>query len=296
MNKQLRTYIPRVLALLAVVGAFETGALSTTAQGVSGDFTFKIDQHQNVLDDQATLANIEADIAEGILNPNDSSTQKALMMAQMAVMMSDMTAMWTIPSQATMMRMHPGVAIKNSSASTLNIVGFEISIGSNANLYRFDNHYMNNLPAMPSILPAGVALSALLEDNANSLVVTFGNNGILPGYMATMQIQLGLDNPAPNAMFPQLQEFFSVGSTLTVTYKDPLTGNLFTTDPQLPFGEFDTFTSEIQNQIMTAGPHIMTVESYEIGGSVVGVPEPSSLVLAFASLASYLLLGRRQAA
>ena len=128
----------------------------------------------------------------------------------------------------------------------------------------------------------------------NTLKVAFEDDGIEPGYMATMQIQLTYDSLPPNTMLPQLHEFFSNSSLLSVTYKNLTTGDLFTV-PTVTFANgnrpFSEFTTEIHQQIATASAHIDLVPSFIINGGGI-IPEPSSLSLL--AIVGMGLVGRRR--
>lgn len=173
-----------------------------------------------------------------------------------------------------------------------NIIGFKLELGSTANGYQFGVHPTSNQNTLPMVVPSNTDVTSSLQDNGNTLFVAFGNGGLLPGQMATMQIQLNEDNATPLTPWPSLTQFFSNDSVMTVIFQDPVSMNVTETVP-VQFGNFVASAVEWQGQLM-ASQHIDgTVPSFEIDGDI--VPEPSSAILGLGTL-GWCLLGRRRAA
>jgi hypothetical protein len=173
-----------------------------------------------------------------------------------------------------------------------NVTGFKLSLGSTANGYQFGVHPTSNQNTLPMVVPNNTNVTSSLQDNGNTLLVAFGNGGLLPGQMVTMQLQLNQDNASPLTPWPSLTDFFSNDSVLSVIFQDPVTQNVTETMP-IQFGNFQTNAAGWQGQLM-ASQHIDgTVPSFELDGDI--IPEPSSAVLGIGSL-GWFLLGRRRIA
>lgn len=339
MIKQLGSYIPRFTMILAASAALVAVAIESNAAPPSATFTFKLDQHDSVLNDQATLEILEAAIDAGILNPNDPQVQYNLSRAELQQYMSAYNAMCTLKTSAKKLRTQPTIAIGNgfeksfnpaspnydpsikpgellyfpsgnpntfdrdadpnnlhATGSNLNIISFRLSLGATSNLYSFGQLPASNSNTLPMVVPGNTGLSSLLADGGNTLVVNFGNGGLLPGQMATMRIQLSVDNATPTSPWPSMTEFFSNDSMLTVVFQDPVTLAVTETNP-VPFANFLQNAVDWQRQINTPLQHIDGyVPSFEIDGSFTEIPEPGTLGLAITGLAGYLLLHRRRAA
>jgi hypothetical protein len=304
MMKQLKNHISR-LGMLSAVAIFLCMASTSMAEG---RFTFKLDQHETVLNDQATVEVLEAAIAAGLLNPNDPQVAFQVERAELQQQMSDYNAKCTLITSAINQRAHPTISIGNGledanenldgTTSTLNIIGFKITLGSTANLYNFGNHTLNNLPALGMVVPDNTTLTANILAGGNTLSVAFGNGGLEPGQMSTMQIQLLNQNQGPTDPWPLMTDFFSESSLLTVIFQNPTTLATSESGP-FPFADFMQHADMWQIQLNTSSSQHLEgfVDSYVIdNGTPPIIPEPSCLVLALGSLGGYLLIGRRRAA
>lgn len=344
MKKQLQNYVPQFALLLAVIAIFAIDTPQSQAQIPGPAFTFKLDQHESVLNDQATLEILEAAIDAGILNGNDPAVQYDLSRAELQQFMSSYNALCTLKGSAVARRRQPMIAIGNgvekssnptspnydplttplnqsyynggknglyfdqydrdtdpnnlhATNSDANIIGFKISLGSTANLYEFGILAASNTNAWGMVVPDNTSVSSFVQDNGNTLVISFDNGGLQPGQMATMQVQLSRDNATATTPWPSMTQFFSTDSLLTVVFQDPVTMDVTEADP-VPFANFIDSADMWLDQLAAPNQHIdFYVPSYEIDGTIiVPVPEPGSIVLALGSLSGYFLLGRRRPA
>ncbi len=308
MKKQLQNYVPQFAKFLAAIAVLATIAIPASAVEPAG-FTFKLDQHDSVLNDQATLAVLVAAIEAGLVDPNDPAVAYELERAELQQDLSSYNAMCTLIPSALALRTSPTISIGNglevngsdnldSSASKQNIIGFKIQLGSTANMYDFGLHKGNNMPAFPMVVPGNTDITSMIQDDGNTLVISFDNGGLIPGQMATMKIQLLKEDAGPTTPWPSMTQFFSEDSLLTVVFQDPDTLDVTETDP-FPFADFMEHVTMWQQQVTTPSYHINgVVDSYVIGGILEPtiVPEPSSIALALGSLSGYFLLGRRRIA
>lgn len=303
--QQLKIYVHQFGMFLAAVVVFSTATMESNAQ--NGRFTFKLDQHETILSDQATLEDLQYFIDKGLVDPDDPQVAQELERVEFQQMMSDLNSKCTLISSAMELRTRPTISIGNGlefpnsddldpSTSQKNIIGFTIELGSTANQYNFGLHKWNNLPAVPLVVPDNVTFSSAILDGGNKLSISFGNGGLQPGQMSALQISLTEQNPAPGSPLPFMDEFFSNDSVLTVKFQDPTTMAIVDTGP-FPFVNFLQYSIELKKQV--AGPlqHLGDfLDSYMINNPGVVVPEPSSIALLMSSLGSYFLLGRRHAA
>lgn len=308
MKKQLQNYVPQFAKCMAVFAVVAAIAIPAKAVEPAG-FTFKLDQHDSVLNDQATLAVLVAAIESGLVDPNDPAVAYELQRAQLQQDLSSYNAMCTLIPSALALRTSPTISIGNGlelttpdsldfNSSKQNIIGFKIELGSTKNGYDFGLLKSNNMAALPMVVPNNTDVTSIIQDNGNTLVISFDNGGLLPGQMATMKIQLLKENAGPTTPWPSMTEFFSEDSLLTVVFQDPDTLDVTQTDP-FPFADFMQHVTMWQQQLATPLQHIHgVVDSYMIGGTLEPniVPEPSSIALALGSLSGYFLLGRRRVA
>lgn len=300
----------------------------------SDSFTFKLDQHESVLNDQAVLENLEVLIASGDLSASDPAVQAA----KLQQYMSAYNALCTLKTSAKDRRTQPTISIGNGfekssdplspfydpnvkpgeliyfpsgSVNTFNrnadpnnlhvttaglhIVGFRITLGSTADLYEFGLHPTNNQNALPMVVPSNTSITSSVDATKNVLVIDFNNGGLMPGQMATMRIQLNQDDSTSLTPWPFMTDFFSNDSELTVIYQDPDTMVKTEADP-VSFAGFLNQAVEWVGQLNTPSQHIDGyIPSFELGGSSPIIPEPGSMVFALGGL-SCLLLARRRGA
>lgn len=300
MKKQLKNHVPQLGMFLATIVAL---CVTSPAIAQPAKFTFKMDQHETILNDQATLEVLEAAIAQGLADPNDPAVAYELERAELQQMMSDYNSACTLITSALRLRAQPTLSIGNGlefnnsddldpSTSEQNIIGFKIELGSTANLYDFGIYKPNNTPVLPMVVPDGISLTSSILDGGNTLSISFGNGGLEPGQMSSMKIQLAQQNAGPNTPWPSMTDFFSEDATLTVIFQNTTTMAVLETDP-FPFVNFLDFSVALNQQIGTSQHLEGFVDSFEIDNNGGVVPEPSSVIIAMGSLGALLISRRR---
>ncbi len=305
MIKKVHTNVPRLAGVLTVLTACLLCPPTIGAQDLSGSFTFKMDQMQTTLGNEANLIVLKYAIEAGLIDPNDPAVQAELTRAEWQVSETEAMAVCTLIPSAKKFRTQPAISIGNAvdpsgnrEIGTANIIGLQISIVDNTNLYDFVDHHVSNTPAMPVFIPSNTNIASTISTTGDSITINFLNGGLLPGQMATMQLQLGLDNPGPNDPMPRMEDFFSEGSLLSVFFQNPDTGEIIQSGPY-PFAQYTQTAMALGEQLKSATHHVNgVVPSFVIQGGLEPnvIPEPSTIALALGSLGSYLLLGRRRVA
>ncbi len=227
---------------------------------------------------------------------------------------------WVFGNELQMAYNMPALQITNNAGSSGNIVRVEVTIGDDRfNFMDFPTGDLTqDVPNM--VLPTGVSASATTSggaatspnaNNADRLILDFGNGGLAPGDSTLFQIKLAFDSDFPIqdlplfeiANAPSFQRVLfdangvnafdggivdsSTGDNalVFVTYEDAL-GERETADP-VPLQDF-TVRDPVGN-----GIHLMPIiESHFISGQLSAVPEPTSIALALAGIG--LLMGGRR--
>lgn len=233
-----------------------------------------------------------------------------------------MQAGWVFGNELDMAFNAPALQISNDAASLSNIVRVEMTIGDDRfNFMDFPSGDLTQAVAN-SISPVSLGASVTTSngtatspsaDNADCLVLAFGNGGLAPGDVSLFNIKIAFDSDfSPQdlplleiAHLPSFQRVLfdangindfdgavldpstSDNSMVFVTYEDPVSGKQRTADP-VPMQDF-TVRPPVGN-----GIHEMPImDPHFIAGRLEPIPEPAALVLLLTGITGIASMRRR---